>query len=176
MLEGPSFQADFHGMDDYLWACWTVMAFVRRWASIHNWPGGIQYFFEAGHASQSQANGLLKLIAGNEHLSAAYHYKAHGFIKKEDSGAVQAADILAWQTNKDLKRRKEGKPSRKDFVALLKAPHTNLVFADGKDHFVDYLIRRMSGENRTLEELLLDMPPATGVSGPAHGEELRFHL
>lgn len=176
LLKSPSFEADFYGMDDYTWSCWAAMAFVRYWMKKHNWPGKARYFFEAGHQTQSQAAALMDCIANDDELIAAYRYDAHAFIKKQDSGAVQAADILAWQAQKDLKRRTAGHSSRKDFIALLERKHTNVVFADGRDHVFDYLKRMFEGDRRTLRDLLLDLPPAIGVRGPAHGEHLRQHL
>lgn len=166
MLDGPSMQREFGGMQDYEWSCWIVMAFIRGWVRFHNWPGGVQYFFEAGHQNQARANSLLAFIAQHDGLRQAYRYRGHGFVEKETSGAVQAADILAWHVNKDLKRKSEGLPPRKDFQALLKAKHANLIFGDSSDHPVHHWLNRIEGKTQSLEEKLLEMPPTWLISGP----------
>lgn len=167
MMDAPSLQQQYHGMQDYEWTCWAAMTFVRRWADEHAWPGKIQYKFEAGHANQSRANAFLNVIASDADLRAAYRYRGHMFVPKHDSGAVQAADLLAWQVNKNLKRQKAGQGSRADFKALLDAKHANLVLADPTGHPLHHWLTGREGERLSIKQALLQMPPARLVRSPA---------
>lgn len=166
MLKQTSMQQDFSGMGDYEWSCWVIMAFVRSWVKAHNWPGGVRYFFEDGHQSKGRADQLLLLIRRDERLRQAYYYEGHEFVTKESYAATQAADMLAWHIGKDLKRRLSQQPSRKDFLALPKAKHTNLVFGDSTGHELHVWLNEVEGITTNLKEKLIELPPATLMQGP----------
>jgi len=45
--------------DAYTFCCWQIMAGIQTWIVRNQFKGEIAYFFESGHASQSQANALM---------------------------------------------------------------------------------------------------------------------
>jgi Protein of unknown function (DUF3800) len=83
----------------------------------------VAYFFEAGHASKSEANSIITKLFSQPQIKADYCYAGHGFVLKEDTPAVQAADLLAWQWFTDKRHQTEGRPRRKDCISLLEHRH-----------------------------------------------------
>jgi hypothetical protein len=119
--------------DAYSFCCWQILAGVQSWIARNNFDGEIAYFFEAGHASQSQANALMNRIFNEPKLRQKYRYAAHAFIDKAKVRPVQTADILAWQTATQMKRWLKDNPRpRADFQALLKKPQHELFIASRK--------------------------------------------
>jgi hypothetical protein len=82
--------------------------------------GKVAYFFEAGHADQSEANKFMNFLAEHSRKDVdAYRYAGHAFAQKEGALPLQAADMLVWQTRHYLERQLDGYTEpRKDFVAL----------------------------------------------------------
>ncbi|WFU84381.1 DUF3800 domain-containing protein [Bradyrhizobium sp. CIAT3101] len=119
--------------DAYSFCCWQILAGVQAWIARNNFEGRISYFFEAGHKSQRRANAIMKRIFEDESLRIRYRYETHGFVEKNDSSAVQAADILAWQQATQMKRwLKNEHRVRADFQALVKNPPHELFIANRK--------------------------------------------
>ena len=108
-----------HTPDVYSFCCYMALAGVRNWADRVDFQDHIAFLFEAGHENQGHANQILGEVLSSPKLAAAYRYASHTFVKKELAGALQAADLLAWQTVKLLKCRDEGRQPRKDFLALI---------------------------------------------------------
>jgi Protein of unknown function (DUF3800) len=107
----------------YSFCCWQILAGVRNWIVKNQFRGEIAYFFEAGHASEPQANALMKRIFDDPRLKSAYCYANHSFVEKIEVRPVQTADILAWHSATQVKRWFNGKPSlRADFRALIAKP------------------------------------------------------
>ena len=79
------------------------------------------FFFESGHASQSEANRTMNLSLGLESSREMLGYVSHSFVDKKKFPCIQAADLLAWQMFTDWKHGKGRKPRRKDFVYLIEA-------------------------------------------------------
>ena len=63
----------------------------------NSFDGTVSYFYEAGHASKTEANALMSRIFSNAALRGTYHYGSHTFADKQQLRPLQAADILAWQ-------------------------------------------------------------------------------
>lgn len=104
----------------YSWCCWMSLVAVRVWADRTNFSGKIAYFFEAGHAKQSEANALMNRIFKNERLKELYRYASHAFVDKKLVRPVQTADILAWLHATEFKRISRGvKELRADLAALI---------------------------------------------------------
>lgn len=101
----------------------VVVGGVLKWVEDNNFSGDIAYFFEAGHASQSEAQSVMDMIFKDSALKSSSHYSAHAFVDKEKSPPAQAADLLAWQWFKDLKRKAEGKERRGDCKSLMNHSH-----------------------------------------------------
>lgn len=88
-------------------------------------PGDVAYFFESGHKSQAEANGIMNQVFEDQELRREYRYASHAFMPKESSSALQAADLFAWQAFTYRKRYLSGnRVFRKDFEALCQGtPH-----------------------------------------------------
>jgi hypothetical protein len=110
----------------YNFASHTILAGVSSWLAAQSGLHSMVYFFEAGHASQTQANQIMhKLFSANEEQ---YSYAGHAFVPKEKNPAIQAADLLAWQWYKDKKNQNEGRSRRKDCANLLEKHHKAVHF------------------------------------------------
>jgi hypothetical protein len=113
--------------DAYSFCCWQVLTGIKSWVMRNGFHGEVAYFFEAGHASQPQANALMKRIFDNPTLRSAYCYANHSFVDKIKVRPVQTADILAWQQATQVKRwlNKDNR-MRADFRALTAKPSHEL--------------------------------------------------
>jgi hypothetical protein len=119
--------------DAYTYCCWQVLAGIRHWIGKNNFQGDIAYFFEAGHASQTQANALMNRIFKDQRLKDSYRYASHAFVQKQKVRPVQTADILAWQQMTQSKKWLAQNPTmRKDFKALIAKPQHELFIASRK--------------------------------------------
>ena len=110
----------------YTFCVHCVIGGVERWAQETEFNGKIAYFFEAGHRSQSEAHAIMGKMFQQPDLRNASRYSSHSFVQKNDSAAVQAADLLAWQWYTDRRHEIEGRPRRKDISDLLEHPHWTL--------------------------------------------------
>ncbi len=81
------------------------------------------YFFEAGHGSRSETDRVIREMFRPGRIRDDYRYSGHAFVLKEQTPAVQAADLLAWQWYTDKRHQTEGRPRRKDCDLLLEHPH-----------------------------------------------------
>lgn len=103
-------------------------------------PSSIQYYFESGHNLQSTANRVINSLVA-EDKGADIRYAGHAFLPKDASPLLQAGDLLAWQSAKDLKNQLTGRPRRKDFMSLLEHRHTMMTAIPGpnnNDYFTHY--------------------------------------
>ena len=86
----------------------TCLQAVASWADESNYHGDIAYFFESGHRSQSEANGIMDRIFQIPEMRKRYRYSSHTFADKRKVMALQSSDLLAWQWHTDQKRRMRG--------------------------------------------------------------------
>ena len=108
----------------YTFCAHVILGGVQNWAATTNYKGDIAYFFEAGHASQQEANQIMNKVFAHPKLKHESRYAAHAFVDKTKMAGIQAADLLAWQYYTDVRRRIEGKRERrKDFASLIAHPH-----------------------------------------------------
>lgn len=108
----------------YTFCAHSTIGGVINWIEDVNYQGDVAYFFEAGHASQPEANQIMEKIFAVPELRRASRYVAHAFVTKEKSLPVQAADLLAWQFYTDIRRQLRGETRhRKDFQSLIDHPH-----------------------------------------------------
>ena len=93
---------------------------VQIWANRENFQGSVAYFFEAGHKSQSEANGIMNMIVSNPMLRQRHFYGSHTFAQKQQVPLLQAADIIAWLWHGDCNRRlyRSPRPIRADLRTL----------------------------------------------------------
>ena len=117
---------------------WTVSAYtyciqwifngVAEWADSNSISGEIVYFLEAGHRHQNEMNRAMQWVPRIPQFTARMRYRGHFFGKKDDYCGLQAADILAWEWNKDFINIRAGmpRPRRKSLRSLLEKPHQHL--------------------------------------------------
>jgi hypothetical protein len=109
----------------YAYCCWQSLAAIYVWMNDNKINGDIAYFFESGHAFQTEANEVMNEIFKLPDLRAQYRYLSHAFVDKKKVRPVQTADILAWLHGNLLKRMQKDifKP-RADYSALIEGrPH-----------------------------------------------------
>ena len=92
---------------------------VRVWADRVNYYGPVSYFFESGHAHQAEADRIMHEHAQAPAVALGARYASHSFLKKQDSPALQAADLLAWHFSDNWARNLRGELSRDSFVSLI---------------------------------------------------------
>lgn len=101
----------------------SILTWLRHWLDTGVSVDKTAFFFEAGHQSQKQSNGIMNDLFKDKTMREKYKYSSHTFVDKKDFMPVQAADLLAWQTYKDRINQIEGREIRKDLSSLLKHPH-----------------------------------------------------
>jgi len=87
----------------YLFAALQVLGGVVSWAEKYSYTGKISYFFEAGHKHQSVTNRAIDMVRAKG--SGYLRYHSHTFAGKSDLRPLQAADLLAYEWQKELRRR-----------------------------------------------------------------------
>jgi hypothetical protein len=113
----------------YAFCTHSVLIGVRTWIYANPKVAQMAYFFEDGHASAGQAKLIMDDLFSYPEKCEVYRYAGYGFVPKQKSYAVQAADLLAWQWYKDKKNQAEGRARRKDCASLLQLHH-NAVHLD----------------------------------------------
>ena len=122
---------------------------ANRWA-LENGVKELAFFFESGHADQSQANDLMNRISKNIPPQSRT-YVSHTFADKKLVQPLQAADMLAWQYAHYLIRRRDGHPMRKDFVALRRPTDKFVEFVD--DHIQKWVQLNDELNREVLEQI-----------------------
>ncbi len=107
----------------YSFAAHVILAGVSSWIEANPLTGSVTYSFEAGHASQREADAIMTLLFHNQRARNRHRYAGHAFVDKETTPAVQAADLLAWQWYTDRRHQAEERPRRKDCDSLLSHHH-----------------------------------------------------
>jgi hypothetical protein len=144
----------------YTFCAQVIIAGVQHWANERSYDGEVAYFFEAGHRSQAEADGLMRKVFHQPELKRASRYKGHAFVQKADAPPVQAADLLAWQWYTDLRHRSESRPRRKDCEALLQHPHKAVHVASEKILELAQLWNGNAAESEALRSLHLGDGPS----------------
>ncbi|HEY6770101.1 MAG TPA: DUF3800 domain-containing protein [Candidatus Sulfotelmatobacter sp.] len=102
------------------------LAGVQHWANRRNYQGDIAYCFESGHASQSEANAIMKQIFAQPSLRARQRYYSHTFADKKNVRLLQAADIIAWHWFTENKRTLERiRPNMRIDTQVLMGPNSS---------------------------------------------------
>lgn len=107
-----------------------VLSAVKVWADRNQYDGPISYFFESGHAHQEEANRIMNLSALNEQLQKESRYTGHAFRKKQESPALQAADLLVWHYCNDWTRQSKGDYSRDRYARLIDSNYWHFRWKD----------------------------------------------
>jgi hypothetical protein len=122
-IEGllPNWIASFDSA--YAVCCHFCMTGVGTWMRDSGRRDKVTYVFEAGHPSQTTANGLITRI-GQLPADAGdpYRYHGHTFQPKASSAPLQAADLFAWEWAKfrDETLDQGLRPLRQSLRALIK--------------------------------------------------------
>ena len=112
----------------YSWLTNQMIAAVRRWEIEADYDGKVTYIFESGAPHQGEANTIIDTAALNEADSLRSSYAGHGFRKKEDTPALQAADVLVWHYYNDFERKQAGELSRDRYVELIDDQYWHFVW------------------------------------------------
>ncbi|MDR9781844.1 DUF3800 domain-containing protein [Rhizobium redzepovicii] len=143
--------------DAYTFCIVMCLLAIDDWARRTGYSGKFHYYFESGHAAQSEANDVMKTVVGTEHGAS---YSGHSFLDKAEAIPLQAADMLAWQWAHYLRRRGEKGvlARRKDFDALMR-PNDQLaeVTSEGLKRW-----RKLMDEQN--EEILLELSKMPGIT------------
>jgi hypothetical protein len=103
----------------YNWCLNDCLMMIRRWADENSFDGEIAYLFEAGHASQGEANFCMDFTFKDPVAKQMARLGNYGFGDKEKNPLLQSADMLAWLANKWLKRGIGLDQMRMDFKHLI---------------------------------------------------------
>ncbi len=103
----------------YNYCIWHYLEAVRLWISEEGRPFHVHYHFQGGHASDGEADRILKFSFAKLPAGAPFGYSSHQFVEKRTTPGVQAADLLAWQMYTDWRHGMERRPRRKDFTTLI---------------------------------------------------------
>lgn len=96
---------------------------VAAWIEDAEFKGYMHYYFEEGTNTEANASFCISEMVRDDEIRKEACYDGHSFVPKIRSPGVQAADILAWHIGQDSKRRRQGRPMRKDFESLCEIPH-----------------------------------------------------
>lgn len=98
-----------------------AMMGLGKWIKQNHPSEEISYFFESGHQAQGDLNRFLGLASESPEFVEVSRMRGHAFMDKADAGALQAADMLAWEAAKwwheSVMENTRG--SRKSFQALI---------------------------------------------------------
>lgn len=94
----------------------AVGAWVRGFESVtHETVAPIVYAFERGSEHECEAKDFLDLIPGNPVEREAYRYHDRVFLRKQGTPALQAADVLACESYRELARTITGHATKGNY-------------------------------------------------------------
>lgn len=96
--QAPRFIRGFRNAYPFL--CHLAMSAVPHIAEKNGDRRSVHYVFEAGHSFEAEALFAVGQVVQVPELKAHYRYAGHSFLPKADAVALQAADLLAWETAK----------------------------------------------------------------------------
>lgn len=149
-----------HGRNDpYSFAVSVLVYTIQAGLKYNRYNGDISFVLESGHASQKLARAALDKLS--EEAEQAGRPFASTFQSKTQACLLQAADILAWHSQKHIKRTLAGEPIRKDFLALMHVQHEMLHFSNPLENGVpDWESTRITqvvdiaGHDQSRDELI----------------------
>ena len=111
----------------YMFCVMQVLAGVVAWADKYSYQGEISYFFESGHKHEKLAHQSIKELQSRLLESRSMRVHSVTFGGKSDFRPLQAADILAYEWCKELKRKnirqEKYRPMRAALESLLDQSH-----------------------------------------------------
>lgn len=155
----------------YQFCAWHSLPPVRMWCDEHAPDAKASFFFESGFRHAGQARVMMDRIFEMPNLSKQYRYKSHTFIDKEESGPLQAADLLAWQWYKYASRfRAERTKPRGDLVALTNGTAHYMLSFDEK------LLREQLARMERFPRSQLGMSTANMLNAALSDDRTRFKI
>lgn len=128
----------------YNYCIWHCLEATRLWIEELGSAVEIDYHFERGHQSDSEADRIMTFAFAAPAGRKPFGYASHAFVDKRAIPGVQAADLLAWQMCTDWKHGMEGQPRRKDFAHLISDKKHRVCIIDAKR--IRYHVDRMRNE------------------------------
>ena len=128
----------------YNYCIWHCLEAARLWIEELGTAVEIEYHFERGHQSDSEADRIMTLAFSNPSGRKSFGYASHKFVDKRAVPGVQAADLLAWQMYTDWRHGMEGRLRRKDFAHLVSDKKHRVCIIDAKR--ILYHVDRMKSE------------------------------
>lgn len=144
----------------YNYCIWHCLEGVRLWIKERDCPVNVKYHFEGGHASDGEADRIMRMAFSDAAARSPFGYSSHTFVNKRSEPGVQAADLLAWQMYTDWRHGMERRPRRKDFAVLVSDKKHRVCVVDAKR--ILYHVERMK-EQRAWGGI---EDAGTGLRGP----------
>jgi len=111
--------------------CMGLTAWLKGESKKQKGVGNIAFFIESGHQNGNKADAEIR--RWSKTTPGGQLYVAHKFALKDEVPLLQAADLLVWQAHKFMKDKiTEARPPRRDFVSLMRHPHTFTYVTPGK--------------------------------------------
>ena len=90
----------------YAFCALMCLQSVADWADKVRYDGPIAYIFEGGAAHRGELDEIYKRIAKNEDAKRRYRLISLTYADKKEVNPLQAADILAYESYKNIRDRK----------------------------------------------------------------------
>lgn len=142
------------GCDPYTFMVWNAFIHVNRWTHENRPNENISLFFESGYRTQFRANQLLQQIIQDE-WGGKNRVTSFSFVGKEYSEPIQAADLISWHVRKGYENARQGRPIRRDTLALMKDRRVlTITYTDKLLEHVAFELRKVAGSLEKAEKML----------------------
>jgi hypothetical protein len=102
----------------YTFLAQMCLGFIQEWIKKNDYSGSILYNFEDGHKHKPDVDRIMEEVKTGKSPIRAASYGGHAFVPKVKMPLLQSADLLAWHSFTDFKRRARGERMRRDYKAL----------------------------------------------------------
>lgn len=126
---------DSYGEHYYTFCALDCMRHVANWADERSYNEPIHYVFEQGAVGEKELRKKLEMFNADEESRAIYRLGGWDFADKREVVQLQAADVIAYETWKQMENRiiaGERRPMRKSLFNLLRqskgTPHISNYF------------------------------------------------
>lgn len=156
--------------DAYALGATICLQSISSWCNDNAYFGRIAYFFEENKEGQSSASRFMDFVTSHPALKTLYRHHSHIFMAKPDAVPLQAADLLAWEMNKEMveaQNTPRKRPTRKSLLALqaVKSVRVALSAHNMPRYFAQMMEVIENAPTAKTGEEELDLPPAVDDSG-----------
>jgi hypothetical protein len=119
---------DYYGRHYYTFCVNDALRLVGNWIRDFSRTDPLHFVFESGAEGSGEVAARLAEISGSERLRRLYNLAGWSFADKRDVVQLQAADVWAYETFKQMDNRiVDGvkRKVRKSAEALIKCPHVS---------------------------------------------------